>query len=68
MTQKLKIILIPFLLVMSGCSYQGNLAPDDSDPYEKSNRGFFEFNEKLDEAKGKWMTIIKKTEEMLGKD
>jgi len=50
MKQKLKIILIPFLLVTSGCSYQGNLAPDDSDPYEKSNRGFFEFNEKLDEA------------------
>ena len=50
MKQKLKMILIPFLVVISGCSYQGNLAPDDSDPYEKSNRGFFEFNEKLDEA------------------
>ena len=50
MKKKLKMILIPFLVVMSGCSYQGNLAPDDSDPYEKSNRGFFEFNEKLDEA------------------
>ena len=50
MKQKFKMILIPFLVVISGCSYQGNLAPDDSDPYEKSNRGFFEFNEKLDEA------------------
>ena len=50
MKQKLKMILIPFLVVISGCSYQGNLAPDDSDPYEKSNRGFFEFNEKMDEA------------------
>ena len=50
MKQKLKMILIPFLVAISGCSYQGNLAPDDSDPYEKSNRGFFEFNEKLDEA------------------
>ena len=45
-----KIILIPVLMIISGCSYQGNLAPDDSDPYEQSNRGFFEFNEDLDEA------------------
>ena len=45
-----KIILIPVLMIISGCSYQGSLAPDDSDPYEQSNRGFFEFNEELDEA------------------
>ena len=45
-----KIILIPVLMIISGCSYQGSLAPDDSDPYEQSNRGVFEFNEDLDKA------------------
>ena len=45
-----KLILIPVLMIISGCSYQGSLAPDDSDPYEQSNRVFFEFNEELDEA------------------
>ena len=29
---------------------KGALAPDDSDPYEKTNRGIFEFNEELDKA------------------
>ena len=50
MKRKLKIILLPVLILISGCSYQGPLAPDDSDPYEKTNRGIFEFNEDLDKA------------------
>ena len=50
MKRKLKIILLPVLILISGCSYQGPLAPDDSDPYEETNRGIFEFNENLDKA------------------
>ena len=50
MKRELKIILLPVLILISGCSYQGPLAPDDSDPYEKTNRGIFEFNEDLDKA------------------
>ena len=50
MKRKLKVILLPVLILISGCSYQGPLAPDDSDPYEKTNRGIFEFNEDLDKA------------------
>ncbi len=50
MKRKLKIILLPVLIMISGCSYQGALSPDDSDPYERTNRGIFEFNENLDKA------------------
>ena len=50
MKKQNKIILLPLLIVISGCSYQGAMAPDESDPYEKTNRAIFEFNEDLDKA------------------
>lgn len=50
MKTQIRIILLPILILISGCSYQGTLAPADSDPYEKANRGIFEFNEDLDKA------------------
>ncbi|HJL79771.1 MAG TPA: VacJ family lipoprotein [Gammaproteobacteria bacterium] len=50
MKKQFRIILALLLIIVSGCSYQGSLAPDDSDPYEKTNRGIFEFNEELDKA------------------
>ena len=50
MKKQMKIILLPLLIMFGGCSYQGALAPDDADPYEKTNRGIFKFNEELDKA------------------
>ena len=50
MKKQNKIILLPLLILISGCSYQGAMAPDESDPYEKTNRAIFEFNEDLDKA------------------
>ena len=50
MKKQMKIILLPLLIMLGGCSYQGALAPDDIDPYEKTNRGIFKFNEELDKA------------------
>tara|TARA_Y100001970_G_scaffold163060_1_gene199327 strand:+ start:2203 stop:2931 length:729 start_codon:yes stop_codon:yes gene_type:complete len=50
MKKQLRIFLLPLFILVCGCSYEGALAPDDADPYERSNRGIFEFNEKLDKA------------------
>ena len=50
MKKQNKIILLPLLILISGCSYQGAMAPDELDPYEKTNRAIFEFNEDLDKA------------------
>ena len=50
MRKILIIFLLPLFIVISGCSYQGALSPDDLDPFEKTNRGIFKFNEELDKA------------------
>ena len=42
------VIMIACTFIVSGCTYQGNLAPDPSDPYEKTNRGIYQFNEDID--------------------
>ena len=47
---KKPILLIFSLILLSGCTYQHELANDPMDPLESRNRSIYAFNENLDEA------------------
>ena len=60
-----KSILLILLLVTTGCATTNTVSDDfnPDDPYEKSNRKVFEFNNKIDKLLGK---KARKTQKRVG--
>ena len=53
-----KILLIGLLLVLGGCATQPVATPIAADPWESSNRAVFQFNDTVDKAIFKPISLL----------